>query len=92
MASAQAIESTCFREAAHFDGELDGLAAAADLRVGRRAGNGDDLQVEVWREATVQAQLRLAAGLALGERAVVEEGQEHRLLDLVGEGSGQEQP
>jgi len=51
-----------------------------------------DIEIEPGREATVEAQFCRATGAALFRRAVVEEGQLERLLELVGEFAGKQHP
>jgi hypothetical protein len=86
------VEPPRFGEAAHLQRVFDDGAAAGELWLVRTTGDRHHGQVNVGRKATVQTQLGRAARVALVECAVVEEGQGERLLDLVGELAGQQQP
>ncbi len=67
------------------------LVEAAHLH-GGLAGQVDDVEIQVGREASIQAQLFMTEEAALIDRAVVEKGQRHRLLDLVGERAREQYP
>ncbi|MNJ56898.1 hypothetical protein D3C77_524620 [compost metagenome] len=61
----------------------------------RRFGAAADrqhLQVQVWRQALVQAQLFMAEVLPCFQAGEVEKAEVHRLLDLVGERAGEQNP
>jgi hypothetical protein len=86
-------------------GEVSGaqFAALTDVVEPRRLGKAphlhrrlavevDDLEIELRREAPVEAQLGGARGAALFRRAVVEKGQDDGLLDLPGEVVGEQHP
>ncbi|KFB67289.1 MAG: hypothetical protein CAPSK01_003407 [Candidatus Accumulibacter vicinus] len=90
--SAEVVQAAGLGKAAHPDRELDGCAGAADLRVFGRAGDANDVQVDLRRETAVQAQFGFAASTPLRERAVVEKRQNDWFLDLVHVITGQQQP
>ncbi len=90
--STEVIQAAGLGKAAHPDRELDGRAGATDLRVFGRASDANDFQVDLRRETAIQVQFGFAAGTPLLERAVVEKGQNDRLLDLVHVITCQQQP
>ena len=86
-------------EAAHLDRHLeDAVVVDAAIPVGdeREAVRGTDQrerpEIDAGREPPVQADLLAAQGAPALERAVVEESEGHRLLDLVRAVPGQEDP
>jgi hypothetical protein len=86
------VEPAGLGETMHPDCKLDGGAGAVDLRVIRWADDGHDREIELRRKAAVETQFSLATEPPLFERAVVEKGQDDRLLDLVGKVARQQQP
>ncbi len=80
------------REFTHFKQVFDRFAAAVDFRLLDTAGNGQDLEVEVWCHALIQAQLLLTVMLAGGQVGKVEKTEVHRFLHLVSVGASQDDP
>ncbi len=84
------IESEFRIETAHPHGKLEhvrGLtlsAVASDARRLDRSRDADDIEVEAWRGAPVQADLVLAGLASLLECGEVQEAEVQRLLELVG--------
>ena len=74
----------------HLHGPLDDLAVALHLDTRAVEGHGHDPEVDLRRQPAVEPDLLLAEVAAPLQRAVVEEPQVDRLLDLVGIGAGQE--
>jgi hypothetical protein len=77
------VQQRLLGEPPHLHGPLDGLALAFDPERPPIVGHGDDSQVDVGRQATVQADLLLAIMPALLQRAVINKPQFDRLLHLV---------
>ena len=77
-------------EPPHLHRPLDDLAGALDADRLPLPGHGDDAEVDVGRQAAVEAHLLLAAVPTPLEGAVVDEAEVDRLLDLVGQRAGQE--
>src|SRR5690606_11850125 len=80
-----ATEQRLIGKLAHLDGVLDRVPVTADAGLRRRAGNRDDVEVEIRREATIQPEFLEAVPVAAVERREVEEAQRDRLFDLVRE-------
>ncbi len=85
-------QQVVLRELAHLQQVFDCLAVAADPRRLFAAGDRQDLQVEIVGEALIQAQLFVAIEAALVQAGEIEKAEIHRLLDLVGVGTGQQDP
>jgi hypothetical protein len=69
-------------KAPHAHRIFDGTPGAAERWHARRASDRDDVEVDRRREPPSQAQLLVARGMALLERAEVGEPKVDRLLDL----------
>ncbi|MNT48777.1 hypothetical protein D3C72_1855770 [compost metagenome] len=80
----QGAEHLVLRELAHFQRVLDRFAFATQLRRFGATGDRQDVQVQAFGQALVQAQLFVAEVLACGQFGEIEEAEIHRLLDLVG--------
>ena len=89
---AQVVQPAGFVEAPHAHQVLDRRLVHLPLRPVGGAVQGQHIQIEVGRETPVETQLVLAAGMAQGQRAEVQERQLQGLLDLVGEFAGQQHP
>ena len=84
-------------EPAHLDGELDRVLAGHRVVRDKReavaaADQSDRAEIHVWRETPVEAHLLAAQGAPAVERALVEERQHDRLLDLVRARAREEHP
>src|SRR5690606_8023202 len=79
-------------ELAHLQQILDGGALAGKPGFGLAAGDRYDIKIQVVGKPLVESQLLLAEVLACIQRGEIEEAEVHRLLDLVGEGAGQDDP
>ena len=77
---------------AHLQQVFDRLAIPADLRLLDAAGDRQDLEIQFWRHALVQAQLFLAVMFASREVGEIEEAEINRFLHLVGVRSGKDDP
>ena len=85
-----ALEHPGLVELSHSDRVLDGLSITADARVCGLPGDGNNIQVQLGREAPVQPQLLLAAEAALLERREIQKAEIQRLLELIRVLAGQE--
>jgi hypothetical protein len=77
-------------QADHLDGPLHRLARCVHADGRSLADHGDHAEVDRGCQAAVQGDFTLAELATLRERAVIEEPQRDRLLDLVRERSGEE--
>ncbi|MNJ62024.1 hypothetical protein D3C77_578430 [compost metagenome] len=80
------------RELAHLQRIFDRRARAIQLRRLLATGDRQYLQVQAGGHALVQAQFFFAEVLACRQRGEVEKAEVHRLLDLVGELAGENDP
>ncbi|MNH06508.1 hypothetical protein D3C79_658780 [compost metagenome] len=88
----QGAEHLILWKLAHFQGVLDCLAVATQLRRFHATGDRQDVQVQAIGQALVQAQLFITEVFAAGQFGEIEEAEVHRLLDLVGILAGQQHP
>ncbi len=90
-ACAKPVERRVLVEAAHFDRPFDRACRHRRARAGRPASRviAHHAAVDLGRERPVDAKLRLAGALALGERRIVQERKAHRALDLEGAVAGE---
>ncbi|MCY1396535.1 hypothetical protein D9M71_115100 [compost metagenome] len=88
----QGAEHLVLRELAHFQRVLDRFAFATQLRRFGATGDRQDVQVQAFGQALVQAQLFVAEVLACGQFGEIEEAEIHRLLELVGIVASQQYP
>ena len=79
-------------KASHPHGEVDHGSRAVQGRPARAVAHLDDIEVQLRRQAAVEAQLFLAEAAPVVECREVEKGQAHGLLDLVGLAGGQKHP
>ena len=86
----QPARERALRKFAHLHRVFQRRPRSADDRRGDAARDRHDLEVERGGEATVEAQLLLAEESARFERREIEEAEIDRLLDLVREGSRQQ--
>ena len=76
---------TVLGKLSHSNGIFDRCAGALENRIGGRATNGDEIEIELRREAPVQAQFVHARLQALAQGGEVDKSVIDRFLDLVGE-------
>ena len=86
------VESVGLVELHELDGPFDRRPVASDVRGVGRAGDRHGGHVELRREPAADADLFLAKPPAALERGVVEEAEVERLLQLVDERAGEEDP
>ncbi len=79
-------------QAHHLQGVLQGVARTTQPDLPAVLRDGQDLQVDLRAEPPVQDQLFVQIMMAPAQGGEVEEAQVHRLLDLVGEAVGDEDP
>ena len=90
--SVEPVERGVGGKLAHFHRVLEGLAGAVDARGGRGAGDGNDVEIDVRCQPPVELHFVAAGVQALAEAAEIEEAEVQRLLDLVGEFAGEQDP
>ena len=88
----QVAEQILLTELASLDQIFDSRAVATQNRRFGAAGNRDNVQVQLGRQAAVQADFFLAEMLALFQRGIVEKAEIDRFLDLVNIVAGQQHP
>ena len=79
-------------EPAHPHGDIDHLAIAAKARPARPSAHLDHVEIQVRREAAIDAKLLVTAATPFGQAREIEEGETDRLLELVGQRSGEQHP
>ena len=89
----ECIEFLAGVELDHPHGVLDdGTRGLADVQSAGSAHDRHGLQVEIRRESAIEPQFFVAVASSSRWRRVVEEGELHRLLDLVGVRPGEQHP
>jgi hypothetical protein len=86
------VETQGLVEATHPYGILERLAVAAEMRLAIASGYRHDIEVNFRSPGLVEPDLFVATEFAFLEAAEVQEVQRQRLLDLVGEVSGENDP
>ncbi len=77
---------------AHAHRVFQHLPDSSHARARIRGADGHHIDIELRREAAVDAQLLFTEVAAFGQRGEIEKTEIHRLLDLVGIGTGQNDP
>ena len=92
LASQHGREHPALGQTAHPDGRLDGASRATEEVAAISLHDVDDAEVDVRAKPAIEPDLVLAVGQAPLAGREVEEAEVDRLLDLVGERAGQDDP
>ncbi len=88
----QCAQQAILRELFHLERVFDGFAIATQLRRVRCTGDRQNLEVEVFGQTLIQAQLFLAEMLAQSQGGEIQKAEVHRFFEFVGIRTRQQHP